>query len=118
MRHQSFFGNQFISKNNSKNIYLPTNYKYTFKVDVSAINDAFDKNESYKCADGSLISKAIFKGFYICGGSAPLTWDFSNLDERGLKLQPTDDRDIYTISLILNPLDTTVSQVTKRVESD
>ncbi len=83
--------------------YLPTNYEYTFKVDVSPVLQQFEAQGYYETHDGSKVAKADFKGFYIAGGSEPLTWDFVNLDNKGLKLAPTDDPNIYSITVQLNP---------------
>ncbi|MEM9919905.1 MAG: glycogen debranching protein [Bacteroidota bacterium] len=83
--------------------YLPTNYAYTFKVDVSPVLQQFEEKGYYESYNGSKIAKNDFKGFYIAGGSEPLTWDFVNLDNNGLKLRPTDHPNIYSLSVKLNP---------------
>ncbi|MEM7379898.1 MAG: glycogen debranching protein [Bacteroidota bacterium] len=83
--------------------YLPTNYEFTFKVDVSTVLEQFEETGFYQAHDGSRVAKADFKGFYIAGGAEPLTWDFVNLDMKGLKLTPTADPNIYSITLVLNP---------------
>ena len=85
--------------------FLPTNYEYTFKVDVSPVLQQFEEKGFYEAFNGTKVAKADFKGFYIAGGSEPLTWDFVNLDNQGLKLQPTADENIYSITLTLNPYD-------------
>ncbi len=83
--------------------YLSTNYEYTFKVDVSPVLKQFEEKGYYESYNGSKIAKGDFKGFYIAGGSEPLTWDFVNLDNNNLKLQPTDDPNIFSITVNLNP---------------
>jgi len=83
--------------------YLPTNYEYTFKVDMSPVFDQFEKQGYYEAFNGTKVAKADFKGFYIAGGSEPLTWDFVNLDNRGLKLEPTGTENMYSITVQLNP---------------
>ncbi len=83
--------------------YLPTNYEYTFKVDVAPVLKQFAEQGYYETYNGSKIAKGDFKGFYIAGGAEPLTWDFVNLDSKGLKLQVTEDPNIYSITLNLNP---------------
>ncbi|WP_422107154.1 MGH1-like glycoside hydrolase domain-containing protein [Winogradskyella sp.] len=85
------------------NTYLSTNYEFTFKVDVSPVLKQFEEKGFYEAFNGTKVAKADFKGFYIAGGSEPLTWDFVNLDSQGLKLQPTDDKHIYSITVTLNP---------------
>ncbi len=83
--------------------FLPTNYEYTFKVDVSPVLKQFETQGYYEAFDGTKVAKDDFKGFYIAGGSEPLTWDFVNLDQKGLMLKPTDDPNIYSITVTLNP---------------
>ncbi len=83
--------------------FLPTNFEYTFKVDVSNVLQQFESNGYYLAPDGSKVAKEDFKGFYIAGGSEPLTWDFVNLEGTGLKLQPSENPNIYQITLTLNP---------------
>ena len=67
-------------------IYLPTNYEYTFRVDMSPVMEAFETKGYYEAYDGTKVTKEDFKGFFIAGGSEPLTWDFVNLNKRGLLL--------------------------------
>jgi hypothetical protein len=85
--------------------YLPTNYIYTFKVDMFPVLNQFATKGYYECYDGTKIAANEFKGFYIAGGSEPLSWDFVNLDNKGLKLQSTDDPNIFSITLTFNPFD-------------
>ncbi|MEQ8711806.1 MAG: glycogen debranching protein [Cyclobacteriaceae bacterium] len=82
--------------------YLPTNYEYTFKVDMSPVLDQFESQGYYEAFDGSRVAKGDFKGFFIAGGSEPLTWDFVNLGQSRLQLTETDENGIYTITLMLN----------------
>ena len=104
------FGEQPAPMPDNPGTFLPTNYEYTFKVDVSNVLNAFEENGFYEAHNGSKIAKGDFKGFYIAGGSEPLTWDFVNLDSKGLKLNPTDDPNIYSITVKLNPYDDTEVQ--------
>lgn len=83
--------------------YLPTNYEYTFKVDMNPVLDQFESQGYYEAFDGSRVAKGDFKGFYIAGGSEPMTWDFVNLAQSGLQLSETDEKGIYAITLVLNP---------------
>jgi hypothetical protein len=82
---------------------LSINYEYTFKVDMSPVTQQFNEKGYYEAFDGSKISKEEFKGFYIAGSAEPLTWDFVNLDNQGLKLQDTGKDNIYSITVKLNP---------------
>jgi hypothetical protein len=89
----------------SPNTFLPVNYEYTFKVDMSPVIEQFEEKGYYEAYDGSKVAKADFKGFYIAGGAEPLTWDFVNLDNKNLKLQDTGKDNVYSITLKLNPYD-------------
>ncbi|MEL6865356.1 MAG: glycogen debranching protein, partial [Bacteroidota bacterium] len=99
------FGEQPRPFPEAPNTYLPTNYEYTFRVDVSPVLEQFETQGYYEAYDGSKVAKADFKGFYVAGGSEPLTWDFVNLAGKGLKLSPTDDPNIYSLRVKLNPHD-------------
>ena len=90
---------------------LPPNYEYTFRVDMNPVLEQFESNGYYEAFDGSRIAKQDFKGFYIAGGSEPLTWDFSNLEENDLELKDENEDGIYTISLTLNPYDASQKEV-------
>jgi len=83
--------------------YLSTNHKYTFKVDMSPVLEQFEKQGYYQAYDGSKVAKADFKGFYVAGGSEPLSWDFVNLGNKGLKLEPTKEANIYSLTVTFNP---------------
>lgn len=85
--------------------YLPPNHRYTFRVDMSPVMEQFEKQGYYEMYNGNRISKDDFKGFYIAGGSEPLSWDFVGLSGKGLKLIPTGEGHIYAIKLNMNPYD-------------
>ena len=82
---------------------LPANFEYTFRVDMSAVLDQLEKQGYYEAYDKSRVAKADFKGFYIAGGAEPLSWDFVNLGNKGLKLEDPDGDKIYTLTVKLNP---------------
>ena len=83
--------------------YLPTNYAYTFRVDMSPVIRQFEEKGYYEAYDGSRVARSDFKGFYIAGSADPLSWDFVGLDEKGLKLTDTGKDNIYTLTVQLNP---------------
>jgi len=87
------------------NTYLPPNHRYTFRVDMSPVMEQFENQGYYEMYNGNRISKDDFKGFYIAGGSEPLSWDFVGLSGKGLKLIPTGEGHIYAITLNMNPYD-------------
>ena len=83
--------------------FLPVNYQYTIRVDMSPVLKQFAEKGYYEAFDGTKVAKADFKGFYVAGGSEPLSWDFVNLSNKGLKLTPTSDPNIYSLTLRFNP---------------
>lgn len=83
--------------------YLPANYEYTFRVDMTPVVEQLEKKGYFEAYDGSKVAKAELKGFYLAGGSLPLSWDFVGLEEKGLKLQPTGEGNIYSVTLKMNP---------------
>ncbi len=83
--------------------FLPVNYQYTIKVDMSPVLKQFEEKGYYEAFDGSKIAKADFKGFYVAGGAEPLSWDFVNLSNKGLQLKPTSDPNIYSLTITFNP---------------
>lgn len=83
--------------------YLPTNYAYTFRFDLTPLMEQFEKQGYYVGSDGQKVMKQDFKGVYLAGSQLPLSWDFVNLEAKGLKLQPTGRGHEYQIRLILNP---------------
>ena len=85
--------------------FLPPNTSYTFRVDMSAVIRQFEEKGYYEAFDGTKVAKSDFKGFYIAGGSLPLSWDFVGLDEKGLKMTDSGKDHIYTITLTMNPYD-------------
>ena len=88
---------------------LPANYEYTFRLNMRPVLDQFNKKGYYEAFDGSKVAKEDFKEVYLAGGSEPMTWDFSNLDENGLALKDPDGDGIYELKLLLNPVDLTSS---------
>ena len=84
---------------------LPANYEYTFRVDMNPVFAQFKKQGFYETFDGTRIAKEDFKSICIAGGAAPLSWDFSNLEENGLGLKDPDGDGIYELTVVLNPYD-------------
>ncbi|MEI6412291.1 MAG: glycogen debranching protein, partial [Bacteroidota bacterium] len=82
--------------------FLPVNYEYTFRVDMSPVIKQFEAKGYYEAFDGTRLAKADFKGFYIAGGAEPLSWDFVNLGNKGLKLKDTGKDNIYTLTVRFN----------------
>lgn len=97
------FGKEEEFDSTVKTSILPVDYKFTFKVNMNPVFEQFKEKGYYLASDGSKIAKSDFKNVYIAGGALPLTWDFSNLDERGLKMNDENQDGVYEITLILNP---------------
>lgn len=83
--------------------FLSPNHQYTFRVDMSPVLNQFEEKGYYETWNGTRIAKSDFKGFYIAGGSEPLSWDFVGLGGKGLKLTPGGTDHIYAITLNMNP---------------
>lgn len=82
---------------------LPTNYTYTFRVDMSPVLKQFEEKGFFQTFDGAKIAKEDFKNVYVAGGVKPLTWDWSNLEENNLALKDPDGDGIYELKVVLNP---------------
>ena len=81
---------------------LPTNTEVRIRADLSPVLEAFEEQGYYETYDGDRIAEEQFKGLYIAGASAPLSWDFDNLEH---ELTDSDGDGIYTITLTFNPFD-------------
>jgi hypothetical protein len=97
------FGEKPLPKPEGSQGFLPENYEYTFRFDMTKVIEQFESKGFFEAYDGSKISKNEFKGFFLAGGSEPLSWDFVNLKSKGLKLIQEGSSNIYSIKLILNP---------------
>ncbi|QCK15418.1 alpha-L-rhamnosidase-related protein [Mangrovivirga cuniculi] len=99
------FGERYVDQSEVPKSGLPTNYKYTFRVDLSPIFNSFEENGYYETYNGSRIAEDDFKGVYIAGNAEPLSWDFVNLENKGLRLNQSVENHIYEITVTLNPYD-------------
>ncbi len=95
--------------------YMPRNIKVKFRVDMSDMHKAFEKEGFYDTPTRSRIYKEDFKGIYLAGSCDPLSWDFDNLDLReDLKLNVSADNPyIYEIEMVLNAVDESSNPVNK-----
>lgn len=98
------FGQQYNDKAEVPNdVYLAPNTEMKVRLDMRPVLQAFEKQGYYTTPTGDRIYKEDFKGVYIAGGTAPLSWDFDNLGRNdGAKLQDADGDGIYEIALNLN----------------
>ncbi|MCE5174095.1 MAG: hypothetical protein ABFC90_02525 [Bacteroidales bacterium] len=100
------FGEQFVEKREpSGGQTLLTNLPVKFRVDMSAVFDAFEKQGYFTTKTGQKIYQEDFNGVYLAGSSFPLIWDFDNLTKNeGLKLKETKNH-IFELNIVLNPQD-------------
>ena len=100
------FGEQFVEKQEpSEGQILSPNLPIRFRVDLSAVFDAFDKQGYFITKTGQKIYPEDFNGVYLAGSCSPLIWDFDNLAKNeGLKLKETTNH-IFELDIVLNPQD-------------
>jgi len=98
------FGKQYVHTTPvAEGINLAPNTRWTIRLDMREIFNAFKEKGFYTLYNGDKLYQADFKGVYIAGGSAPLIWDFNNLmNIPDLKLHDEDVDGFYETSLILN----------------
>lgn len=98
------FGDQYIdSATVPAGEYLGESIKITFRADMNEVLKSFKEKGFYTCYDGTSIYKNDFRGVFIAGNTAPLTWDFNNLHSQDtLQLKDADGDGIYEITLTLN----------------
>jgi len=97
------FGSSASPQPPKPSTFLPANYEYNFRVDMSPVIKQFNEKGYYEAFDGTRVAKADFKGFYIAGGAEPLSWDFVNLANKGLQLKDSGKNNIYTLTIRFNP---------------
>lgn len=98
------FGKQLLQKDSAAEASdLPRNTRWTIRLDMRKVLAAFDTNGFYTLYNGEVLTKTDFKGVYIAGSAAPLSWDFSNLyAHREMELTDADGDGIYEINLNMN----------------
>ncbi len=80
--------------------YLDEPVDLLLRVDFREAKKEFAEKGSFTTFDGNKITSDEFKGLYIAGGTAPLTWDWNSLSTRqDLQLKDPDDDGIYEILL-------------------
>ena len=83
--------------------YLAPNTALTIKLDCKEVLHQFNEKGYYTTFHGDKIYKEDFKGIFIAGGTAPLIWDFDNLQRHTeLQLHDEDGDGIYEITIMLN----------------
>ncbi|GAB3663176.1 hypothetical protein GCM10028791_38540 [Echinicola sediminis] len=99
------FGEHFVDERPvPKGKILNKDQSLTIRLDMSNVLKNFEEKGYYETFEGKKIYQEDFKGVYVAGGSAPMTWDFDNLiNHPDLKLKDDDGDGIYAIDLVLNP---------------
>lgn len=96
------FGEQINDKQTS-GVFLKPDTKLQIRLDMRKVFRDFETKGFYETVNGSRIYKADFKGVYVAGGTAPLTWDFDNLQHfKNLQLHDNDGDHIYEVTLVMN----------------
>jgi hypothetical protein len=98
------FGKQFVDNRPLKdNTYLKPQTPFKVRLDMREVMKAFKSQGFYTTFKGDKIYKQDFKGVFIAGNTAPMTWDFDNLHNRNeLKLKDDDGDGIFETTLVLN----------------
>lgn len=97
------FGKQIRPAAAEKAGFLLPGASLTFRVDLRKVHQAFKEQGYYTTFNGQKIYASDFKGVYVAGGSAPMTWDFDNLmNFSHLQLKDEDGDGIYELTLELN----------------
>ncbi|RSK24025.1 glycogen debranching protein [Hymenobacter metallilatus] len=98
------FGRQFVDKTVvPANTYLAPNTRLKLWLDMRPVLAAFQKQGYYTTYQGQKLYQQDFKGVFVAGNTAPLTWDFANLaGKREQELKDPDGNGIYEVTLVLN----------------
>ncbi|MCA8829893.1 MGH1-like glycoside hydrolase domain-containing protein [Hymenobacter pini] len=98
------FGQQFVDKTEvSANTYLAPNTPLTIRLDMRPVLAAFKKQGYFTTYAGEKLYAQDFKGVFVAGNTAPLSWDFANLaGKQELELKDPDGNGIYEVTLVLN----------------
>ena len=85
------------------NKFLSPNTSLKVRVDMRDVQKQFNEKGFYTTINGDKIYKEDFKGLFIAGPTAPMTWDFDNLvNFPDLRLKDDDGDGIYEATVVLN----------------
>ncbi|WP_223649236.1 MGH1-like glycoside hydrolase domain-containing protein [Hymenobacter psoromatis] len=80
--------------------YLAPNTQLKIRLDMRPVLAAFQKQGFYTTYKGEKLYKQDFKGVFVAGAPAPLSWDFDNLaNKKNLELHDPDGDGIYEVTL-------------------
>lgn len=96
------FGQQ-LNQPASEGKYLLPNTALKIRLDMKDVMQQFKEQGFYTTINGDKIYKEDFKGVFVAGATAPMTWDFDNIMQReDLQLKDNDADGIYEVTLVLN----------------
>ena len=98
------FGHQFVDQTPlPEDAFMAPNTTIRIKLDLRPVLTAFYRQGYYTTFNGETIRKEDFRGVYVAGSVAPLTWNFADLTARPtLELKDPDHDGIYELTLVLN----------------
>ena len=99
----AFGSNEYMQNIDAEGKTLLPNTKLLVKLDFNNVLKDFEEKGYFEAVTGEKIYKTDFKGLFIAGNTAPLSWDFENLHNKGLELKDKDGDGIYEIELTMNP---------------
>jgi hypothetical protein len=99
----AFGSNDYMQNIDAEGQTMAPNSKIKINLDFNNVLKAFEEKGYYEAINGEKIYKNDFKGLFIAGNTAPLSWDFENLHNKNLELKDDDDDGIYEIELTMNP---------------
>lgn len=83
--------------------YLLPNTALKIRLNMKDVMKQFNDKGYYTTINGDKIFKEDFKGVFVAGATAPMTWDFDNIMNReDLKLTDPDADGIFEVTLVLN----------------
>jgi hypothetical protein len=117
------FGQRFVDPAPvPANTYLAANQTWKIRLDLRAVLKAFKEQGFFTTYKGDKIYQQDFKGVFVAGANAPLSWDFDNLYHKPeLELKDPDGDGIYELTLTLNApanAKTTATEWTKTLNTD
>lgn len=83
--------------------YLQPNTQLKIRVDMKDVMKQFNELGYYTTIHGDKIYKEDYKGVFVAGPTAPMTWDFDNIMQHGdLQLKDEDGDGIYGVTMVIN----------------
>lgn len=98
------FGKQYNDTTSlPDNTFLAPDTKLFIRLNMRPVFEQFNLQGYYQTYNGTRLYRDDFKGVFVAGGTAPMTWDFDNLGtHENLELHDQDGDHIYELELTLN----------------